>query len=257
MPPLPGRLPPFAHVRRWLLAAGLALATTAAPAANSLLIWPVNPTIRHGEQATALWIENQGRTTAHLQLRVFEWHQVDGEDDYRPQQDVVGSPPMTRIAPGQRQLVRLTRTTPTPVARELAYRIVVDEIPVQAAEEAPAGTPVGVRFQFRYSIPLFVRGEAAGRDGPQLAWELQQRDSGTFLVVHNRGPRHARLTGLGFRRPGGAHVPLENAQLGYVLAGSFARWPLANATQADGALEAHVDDHRRTRTIPPVQAPGR
>ncbi|MEN4904020.1 molecular chaperone [Luteimonas sp. TWI662] len=257
MLPPPRRPVPFARVIRWLIGAAMALATIAAPAANSLLIWPVNPTIRHGEQATALWIENQGRTTAHLQLRVFEWHQVDGEDDYRPQQAIVGSPPMARIAPGQRQLVRLTRTTAIPaVAGELAYRIVVDEIPVQRAEDAqePVGSPAGVRFQFRYSIPLFVHDDATGRVGPQLAWELQRRDGQVFVLVHNRGQRHARLTALGFRRPGGAHVPLENAQLGYVLAGSFARWPLTDAAQADGTLEAHIDDHRRLRTIPPVQA---
>ncbi|UNK41423.1 molecular chaperone [Luteimonas sp. S4-F44] len=236
----------------------MALASITAPAGNSLLIWPVNPTIRHDEQATALWIENQGRTTAHLQLRVFEWHQTDGEDTYRPQQAVVGSPPMTRIAPGQRQLVRLTRTAEAaPGAGELAYRIVVDEIPVQPVEETPAGTPVGVRFQFRYSIPLFVNGDAADQEAPQLAWELERRDGQVFLLVHNRGLRHARLTGLGFRRPGGAHVPLEDVQLGYVLAGSFARWPLADAAQTDGTLEAHIEDHQRLHVIPPMRGTAR
>lgn len=257
MPIHPCRQGPTFPIVRWLIAAMLALAATASPAANSLLIWPVNPTIRPGEQAAALWIENQGRTTAHLQLRVFAWQQLDGDDDYRVQHDIVGSPPMTRIAPGQRQLVRLTRTAPTPVPRELAYRVVVDEIPVQAADTTQADAPAGVRFQFRYSIPLFVLGETAAHDGPQLAWTLEQREGQTFLLVHNHGHRHARLTGLGFRRQRGAHVPLQNAQLGYVLAGSVARWPLTDATRAEGTLEAHVDDHRRLRTIPRMPGPDR
>ncbi|MCD9005491.1 molecular chaperone [Luteimonas sp. XNQY3] len=242
----------------------------AAAATASLLIWPINPTIASDESATALWLENRGRSPAHLQMRVFEWRQVDGENDYRPQHDVVGSPPMMRIEPGQRQMVRLTRTTATPATGELAYRVIVDEIPT-ARTQAPDATapPAGIRFQLRYSIPLFIDGQstATGRGDTRtrhpresrahaLSWEITRRDGQAFLDIHNRGDRHVRLTDIGFRRRDGSHVPLGDGHLGYVLANGFARWPLKDASVGDGALEAHVDGHRR-HTIPPAPGPSR
>ena len=100
-----------------------------AQAASSVLIWPIDPVLEADQQASALWLENRGTETANLQIRVFAWSQSGFDEQYQNQRDVIGSPPVAKIEPGQKQLVRLTRTREVPPGQELAYRIIIDEIP--------------------------------------------------------------------------------------------------------------------------------
>lgn len=86
------------------------LGAAKAQAASSVLIWPIDPVLEADQQASALWLENRGSETANLQIRVFAWSQSGFNDQYQNQRDVIGSPPVAKIEPGQKQLVRLTRT---------------------------------------------------------------------------------------------------------------------------------------------------
>ena len=49
------------------------LCASAAHAQSSVVIWPLNPTIALGEQATALWLENHGTEPVMLQIRALGW----------------------------------------------------------------------------------------------------------------------------------------------------------------------------------------
>src|SRR5471032_3672854 len=108
-------------------------------AASSVLIWPIDPVLEADQRASALWLENRGTETANLQIRVFAWTQSGFSDQYQNQRDVIGSPPVAKIEPGQKQLVRLTRTKEVPPGRELAYRIIIDEIPSAKPPTAEEG----------------------------------------------------------------------------------------------------------------------
>ena len=130
-------------------------------AASSVLIWPIDPVLEADQQASALWLENRGTETANLQIRVFAWSQNGFDEQYQNQRDVIGSPPVAKIEPGQKQLVRLTRTREVPPGQELAYRIIIDEIPSALQVPAPPegkNTAAAIRFQMRYSVPLFAYG---------------------------------------------------------------------------------------------------
>ncbi|MCE6981864.1 molecular chaperone, partial [Pseudomonas frederiksbergensis] len=98
-------------------------------AATSVLIWPIDPVLEANQKAGALWLENRGDAPANLQVRVFAWRQGEFDDQYQAQREIIGSPPVANIAPGQKQLIRLTRTGNSPVGQEQAYRIIIDEIP--------------------------------------------------------------------------------------------------------------------------------
>lgn len=237
-----------------LLFAALASARPA-HASGAVLVWPVDPVIEHDQQAVALWLENRGSKASLLQVRILAWTQVDGEDRYADQEEIVGTPPMIRIEPGKRQMVRLTRTAPMSPGVERAFRILIDEVPVNAGSASAEGRApsVGVRLQFRYSIPLFVYGEglwwkpradrqrnpaSAGR--PALSWRIISSDGEPYLEVSNTGPVHARLTGVHFRHGGEATI-LAEGLLGYVLAGSSLRRPLPEAIASDATLMATVN----------------
>lgn len=233
-----------------------------ASAASSVLIWPINPVIEAEQKAVALWLENRGQAPVNLQIRVMSWQQADFDDLLDAQREVVGSPPVVTIAAGKRQMIRLMLTQTPPAGMQQAYRVLIDEMLDSDAEPDPQ---LGVKFQMRYSIPLFVFGSGtrpAGASGPagkalqelapQLSYQIQQQDGVRYVLVRNDGMAHARLSAVKFRRGGQQQVVAEGL-LGYVLPGAQMRWPLPAGVGADGAvLEAMVNERSE-----PVPIPGR
>lgn len=219
--------------------------------ASALLIWPIHPVIENDQPATALWLENRGSEPTLIQLRVFAWEQKNGENQYYPQEDVIGSPPMMEIAPGQRQLVRLIRQVPTPPGKEQAWRVILDEIPTSGTTQATGNVPHGgISLQMRYSLPLFGYGEGfdvtqeESRHSTALGWRLINDDGRRFLEVTNQGNKHARLTDVAIIEAGRRNV-IASGLLGYVLAGSSQRWPLTMAV-SDGELAAAINGGEST-----------
>ncbi|UIL53075.1 MULTISPECIES: molecular chaperone [Pantoea] len=207
-------------------------------AANSVMIWPIDPAINPAEKASELWLENRGNTTTMMQIRVFGWQQVNGQEQYQTQQQVVASPPMVRMEPGQKQLVRLIKQTPPAAGQELAYRVVLDEIPTP---RQPGENQAGLTFQMRYSVPLFVYGDGLSADSvrPDLSWQQVSEGGKRWLQLTNRGNGHARLS----------HVSIGGRQLGeglygYVLANSRYRWPLNAAVSGELVAEVNKSQWR-------------
>lgn len=220
-----------------------AAAPAGAQQPGSLLIWPVNPVIEGDARAAALWLENPGNAPITLQVRVYAWDQQDGRNLYAEQGEVIGTPPIISIDPGQRQLVRLTRTALPAAVAEKPYRIVVDEIPVGRASATPGAS---VSFRMRYSLPLFShspRGDGKAKPPapvPQISWRTGADAGGRFLEIHNRGAGHARLTDVSVVT-GPQKSPVAEGLLGYVLAGASMRWPLPGNVDGTGDLVATVN----------------
>lgn len=207
--------------------------------AATVVIWPVDPVIAADRNAAALWLENKGDAEVVLQVRCLDWSQAGGDDSLTPQDDVVVSPPLARVAPGKRQLVRLIRRTPPTAADERPLRILVDELPTPAA---PGGTgPLTARLavQMRYSIPLFAYGASATERRTQLSFRTVTLGAQRFVEVTNTGTLHARLTDLRARVADG-RVTLQTGLAGYVLAGATMRWALP-AGVSPSALVAGVN----------------
>jgi len=237
-----------------------------AQAASSVLIWPIDPVLEADQQASALWLENRGTETANLQIRVFGWSQSGFAEQYQNQREVIGSPPVAKIEPGQKQLVRLTRTKDVPPGQELAYRIIIDEIPAAQPPAAEGGkTAAAIRFQMRYSVPLFAYGaglwskedstrarDPKGIGVPQLSWRTVAVDGRPYVEVRNQGAVHARLTDVMIKQ-GGQSKPLAEGLLGYVLPGAVMRWPAPGPLASESALQVRVNGGAQVQSI----APGR
>ncbi|MGF6096520.1 fimbrial biogenesis chaperone [Pseudomonas sp. 18175] len=255
--------------RGWVagVCALLGLAAGPVQAASSVLIWPIDPVLEADQQASALWLENRGTETANLQVRVFAWSQSGFDEQYQAQRDVIGSPPVAKIAPGQKQLIRLTRTKDVPPGQELAYRIIIDEIPSAepVATAADGKTAAAVRFQMRYSVPLFAYGpglwnkvdgtrdrdpKTAGQ--PNLSWKKVTVGGRNYVEMRNQGAVHARLTDASFKQ-GSQSLPLVDGLMGYVLPGATMRWPVPAGVAADQALQVRVNGATQVESL----APGR
>lgn len=203
-------------------------------AANSLMIWPIDPAIASEDKASELWLENRGGSSTIMQVRIFAWQQREGQEQYQTQQQVAASPPMVRLEPGQKQLVRLIKQTPPPAGQESAYRVVLDEIP---SPRKPGDNQAGLNFQMRYSVPLFVYGSGLTRDSAKavLSWREVSSGGRRWLELTNSGSGHARLSNV---RAGEA--ALGNGLFGYVLAHSSQRWPVSQPLR--GELAADVNN---------------
>ncbi len=211
-------------------------------AANSLMVWPIDPAINPEEKASELWLENRGNATTMMQVRIFGWQQVNSQEQYQTQQQVVASPPMVRLEPGQRQLVRLIKQTPPQAGREMSYRVVLDEIPTP---RTPGENQAGLTFQMRYSVPLFVYGDGLNKDSakPDLSWREVNSGGKRWLELTNRGNGHARLSNVSV---GGRK--LGNGLFGYVLANSSNRWPLTSGVSGELSAEMNKGQWRSAAT---------
>ncbi|MEJ0002852.1 MAG: molecular chaperone [Pararobbsia sp.] len=195
-------------------------------AAATLQISPVMVELAAKDKASGLTLRNPGDQPIYGQVRVYTWHQVDGENVLAPTQDIVASPPLIRIPARAEQLVRLVRPAPAADAAEHSYRLLIDELP-----EPDAGPADGVTIRLRYSVPVFV--EPPGIVGtPRLTWSLQRGAKGWDLVVENTGTRRAQISAVELVEAGGTAHSLGRGLLGYALAGRTRRWRVALAPDA-------------------------
>ena len=213
-------------------------ALTATAHAAAVVIWPVDPTIGPGQQATALWVENQSKEPVTLQVRSLGWSQSAGEDHYSDQDAVVASPPIATVAGMSRQLIRLIRRAPG--AGEQSYRLLIDELPLPLDPSAPASPTAQLSVQMRYSIPLFTYDAASAVASPDLHAKIEQTAAGRYLVISNTGARHARLVNLR-ARSADRRVTVSAGLVGYVLAGQTMRWPLPQDLASPSAFEVNVN----------------
>ncbi len=223
---------------RWIPALVLSILwSSPAAAGHSVLIWPVDPVITEDSQGTELWVQNRGETTTLLQVRIYAWHQREGREQYATQQNILSIPTIFRLEPGQKRMIRLIKQIPPAASQELAYRVLLDEIPTPYGHQDEKSH--ALNFQMRYSIPLFVYGRQSSPDNgtPVLSWRLVTQSGEPYLEITNLGPIHARLskTRLG-------KYTLTDGLLGYVLAGSRHRWPLRAKVSPQALLETRVDN---------------
>lgn len=216
-----------------LAAAASLLAATAAGAAG-LSVTPISLEFSRAAPAQALWLSNTGDQKIDAQLRAFAWTQEGGKDQLLPTRDLVLSPPMVALQPGQKQLVRVIRAA-SPGTAEGSYRILVDELP------DPAKLQQGLHFVMQFSIPAFA--DTAPSAVPVLEWRVERQGDKLTLITDNKGARRAKVTDIELLDGQGRNLLQRPGLLGYVLAGASCRWPLKldAAALATTEVRARID----------------
>jgi len=243
-----------------LLASVVATVATA----GSLQVSPILLEFGDGDSARELWLSNSGQAPIRAQVRVEAWSQEGGVDLLAPTRELLASPPIAEIAPGERQLVRIVRPGTANTGGERAYRLLVDELP----DANRPNTPSRLQFLLKYSIPAFVlpagvkRGDAAAkgaggawRGGALQAHVEEGKEQARFVLV-NQGPRRVRISQLVFVDASGADHELVKGLVGYVLAGQRMSWPLAlpAGSRAGTSLKLRLDDDAVDQTLPLASA---
>lgn len=214
--------------------------------AASLQVAPTSLQLTPRQNADALWVSNSGTSPVDVQARVFRWTQRDGKDALEPTTELAVSPPMQSLAAGQQQLIRVVRAQPEAPATQLAYRVIVDEVPTLD----PARR--GMQFVLRYSLPVFVQPADGQPQAPDLQASVVDLGEGRIaLQVHNRGNGYAQIADLALGDPARPQV-VQPGLLGYVLSGQTMRWPLeiTAARMAGGTLSAKINGGQAQTPLP-------
>lgn len=208
------------RARARLLGTGIAAlaALWAGPvSAGAFRIAPVSVEVRPGAAASALTVQNLSSLPMTIQLRVFRWRQAAGAESLDPTDQVVVSPPIATIAPGQSHVVRIARLAGGEIATEEAYRLWADEVP-----DPRNAHPGEVTLLLRQSIPVFFEARLAAL--PALHASLGGNARGAQLIVGNAGSRRERISDLRVTGADGTVLLSRAGLLGYVLANAEMRW---------------------------------
>jgi len=221
-------------------------------AASAILVWPIFQNIAASQSGSELWLQNKGNAPVTLQIRIFKWAQRNSSDVYADQKEIIASPPFVTIQAGQRQVARLIRLNTPAVNTEMAYRIVIDEIPVAPSLDQPKNG-AGLIMRMRYVLPLFSYGHGLSplsQNGPvtqiqqHLRWQLQRQANHNRLLITNNGRSHARLSDTYFSAgTSGTTVYLAKGFLGYVLPGQTVSFPAPASLPIGARLFSRLADN--------------
>jgi fimbrial chaperone protein len=166
-----------------LAGAALGLLAGVGALAADLTVMPVGLALAPGHERAAVTVGNQGKEATVVEVETLAWSQADGQDSYAPTRDLVVNPPLFTLKPGRAQVVRVGLRQPATGERESAYRLVLREVPREAA---PAAGQVRVLLQMR--LPVYV---APARVAAGQHWRSSWTGDGDLAVtLTNTGNVH-------------------------------------------------------------------
>lgn len=178
----------------------LLLITGLQPAlAGVFSVTPVRIYMTPRDRAVAVTITNEGEEAIVLQADVYIWAQkADGSDELTPTEDLILAPPILKLGPKVRQVVRLARLKPADAIRQLTYRMILREIP----EAAAAKDSVQVAIALALSMPVFITPPLAKSE---IACDAKAAGTGTDLDVScaNTGTAYTQMREILVKEKGG------------------------------------------------------
>lgn len=215
-------------------------ATSSAPSAR-VTVAPLRLEMDGEKMQETLRVINPSDRPIGIQVRAFDWTQSDGEDVYAPTTDVLVSPAIVVIQPGDTQFFRVQRRA-LPPEGERRYRVAIDQLP--DPEQAQSGTAM---TRIRFTIPMFV--DRAAASPADLAWTV----NGDTLRVANRGQQSARMVSLALTDTVNSPVEIDGASLHYVHGGSWLEWKLpAGCPTGPLTLQARIEGDTQRVQVPVI-----
>lgn len=121
--------------------------------AGAFTVTPVRIYMSVRDRAVAVTVTNDGDAEVVIQADINTWKQApDGTDQLELTDDLILSPPIIKLAPKARQVVRLARLAPPDVSRQNTYRLILREVP-EALTQKPN---VQISIALALSMPVFI-----------------------------------------------------------------------------------------------------
>jgi fimbrial chaperone protein len=192
----------------------LAAALIAVPAsAGQFSVTPVRIFMTTKDRAVAVTITNEGDEQLVMQADLYLWKQKpDGQDDLTLTEDIFLSPPIIKLAPKARQVVRLARVKAVNTGEQQTYRIVVREVP----EAKPAKPDLQLQIALAFSIPVFI---SPPNVKPKMDCTVERAAGDTIRTVcQNAGNAFTYPVSFQLKGMGGDNIASRDSG-GYILPG--------------------------------------
>lgn len=209
----------------------LLIASCASAAAGAFSVTPVRLYMTLRDRAIAVTLTNEGDSAVVLQADINTWGQKsDGTDELVLTEDLILAPPIIKLAPKARQVVRLALLKPADASRQLTYRLIIREVP-----EALHSSNIEVPIALALSMPVFITPPGAKR---LMDCSAARADAKTVTVsCGNTGTAYAQIREASVRRGEQTLAKFEGGT--YVLPGASKALSL-KAGQAISAGEAQL-----------------
>jgi fimbrial chaperone protein len=200
---------------------GLGLVTGAW--AGQFSVTPVRIFVAPRDRAAAVTVTNESNDPLVMQADVYVWKQKpNGEDELTPSEDLFLSPPILKLAPNARQVVRLAMLHPPKSGRQLTYRMIVREIP----EATEAKKSVELRIALAFSLPIFITPPGAK---PQLGCSVERGAANMVRAVcQNSGTAYVQPRDFTLTAADGTKIASRDSG-GYILPDITRRFELKSA----------------------------
>ncbi len=203
---------PFRRLRLLPLVMGV-LCVTASPFvfAGQFTVTPVRMFLTPQDRAIAVTITNESDAPIVMQADLYSWKQkANGEDDLVLTEDLILSPPVLKLGPKSRQVVRLARVRPVQSADQQIYRMIVREIP----EAAQSNSGLQLQIALAFSLPVFITPPTAKR---RVTCVAERSAAGTVRATcENQGNAYAQLREITLNSDAGEKLAVSEAG-GYIL----------------------------------------
>lgn len=201
--------------------------------AGSFQVNPVRATLSVSQKVSALTVRNTGSEAAVIQMEIAAWSQQNGEDIYLSTRDLLATPPIFTVPAGGSQIVRVgLRRAPDP-ARELTYRLFLQEVP-----PPPKPGFQGLQVALRIGVPVFV--VPAEEPRQDLVWNLHRTPEGKIEVsLANQGNVHIQVANFRLLGADGADLGTQHIA-SYVLPGQSRHWQAKNIPVPAAAARLHL-----------------
>ncbi len=184
------------HVARNVLVAALLIGLVATSWAGSFSVSPVRIYMKPRDRAVAITLTNEGDSAVALQADVFVWSQTpEGVDQLELSDDMILSPPIIKLEAGAKQVVRLALLRPADASQQLAYRLIVREVPeITNPKQQGIQLPIALAL----SMPVFITPPPAKRE---VNCELVRGEAGAPAVsCANSGTAYAQMRDIRLHR---------------------------------------------------------
>ena len=199
-------------IRAWLVVFGLVLLPCIG-FAGQFSVSPVRIYVAAKDRTTAVTVTNESDVELVLQADVFQWKQTStGQEDLTLTEDLIVAPPIIKLAPRARQIIRLAMLKPVPPDQQVTYRLIVREIP----EAKPPEPGVQLQIALAFSMPIFISPPGVKR---QLACVSQRAAPDAVRVTcENTGNAYAHASDFKLSNASGELMVSSNVG-GYILPG--------------------------------------
>lgn len=154
--------------------------------AGEFTIVPLRVALDRAARSAEVTVRNGDKMPLRMQVEAMAWRQdADGQDRYESTDGLIFFPRAMEIPPGESRIVRIG-VRATPVSREEAYRLFIEQLPPPGQAAPPPGASLLVLL--RVGVPVFVAPVQSERRG-QIT-HLEMKGGQALITVANVGNVH-------------------------------------------------------------------